>query len=204
MFHNDFFRNVRNYKINVVVKIMIISDFVIISAANLFSPIFALFITQSISLATLETVGMATAIRAAFEAIFEIPIARLMDRTKTEKDDFYITVFGNTLAVLVYLGLAFCSTVWQLYALQALLGIASAMVFPGWCKVFTRHADKDKAGVEWSFYDILIGFGRALAASLGAILALAVGFRLLFVAVALLTLLGTMMLMMIRKKIYLK
>jgi len=187
-----------------VVKIMIVSDFVIISAANLFSPIFALYVTDSIGLATIATVGIAMSIRSVFEAVFEIPLARLMDRTKTEKDDFYITVVGNTLAALVYLGLAFTTAIWQLYILQALLGIASAMVFPGWCKVFTRHADKDKAGVEWSVYDIIIGVGRALAASAGAMIAVSLGFRLLFVVVSLLTVFGTLLLLMVRKKIYLK
>ncbi len=201
MFHNDFFRSVKEYKINAVIKVLIISDFVIASSANLFSPIFAIFVLDKIGQSSFETVGIAVGIKIFFEAILEIPIARKIDKTKTEKDDFYVTVMGTSLAGLAYFAFIFVDSVSGLYVVQAVLGISSAMVFPGWFKIFTRHSNKEKAGIDWSFYDVFVGVGKALTAFWGAIIVLKLGYELLFVLIAFLTFLGALLLLSIRKKI---
>ncbi len=74
--------------INKIVKILVLSDFIIISGFGFIAPIFALFLTDKIQGGTIETVGFASAIYWLAAVLTRLPIARYIDKTKTEKDDF--------------------------------------------------------------------------------------------------------------------
>jgi len=202
MFHRKFLRAVQNYKINFVVKILIFSDFVNFFAVNLTGPIFAIFISQQIIGADLSTIGISTAIYFAVKSIFEIPIGILINKTKTERDDLYCAIAGLMIIAGMNFYYLFINQVWELYLTQAILGFAAAMAYPAWYTIFTRHIDKNKEAVEWSFYDISIGLGMAMSAVIGAWLANYFGFNFVFVLSGLITLISGLMLFAIRRKIY--
>lgn len=204
MYYRSIVRSIMNYKINLVIKILILSDFLIFVASNLLSPIFAIFILQKISGATMETVGICASIFYASKAIFEIPVGRFIDKTMSEKDDLYSALLGTVLTAGVYLSYCFLTSVWQIYLAQVVLGLCAAMAYPGWYSIFTRHIDGDKKAVEWSVYDVTMALGIAMAASLGAFIADQYGFYTLFVVISIVTTVGALLLLMIKNKIYLK
>lgn len=201
MYSRSILRSIRHYKINLIIKVLIISDFLIWSSYQLFSPIFAIFITDKIK-GDIEVVGIASAIYLIVKSIFEIPVGVYIDKTKSEVDDLFVSILGTSLTAAAYFSYVFIDSVTQLYMLQALLGLGAAIAFPGWYSIFTRHIDKGKEAFEWSLYDVFLGVGMAAAAAIGGFLAENYGFDVLFMVVGILTVSGAFFLFMVKDKVY--
>jgi MFS family permease len=199
----NIFRSIASYNINMVIKILVLSDFLIFAAYQLFTPIFAIFISEKIG-GNLEVIGISMGIYLFSKALFELPVGIFIDQSKSEKDDLYASIFGTMLVGMVYLAYVFIDSVGQLYILQALLGLGGAIAYPGWYSIFTKHIDKGKEGFEWSLYDVLLGIGMAAAATLGGFIASIYSFNTLFILVAVVTFVGALLLFLIRNKIYKK
>ncbi len=98
---------------------------------------------------------------------------------------------------LLYLIIA---TPLQLYLVQFIYGLSTAVTLLVWIAIFTRHIDKKHEGVEWGVYQTLVNLGSAEAASFGGFLAYRFGFAPLFVLVSFVSLVGSLFLMAIYKK----
>jgi MFS family permease len=177
--------------INRVIKVLMLSDFVITSAFGFVAPIFALFITDKIQGGTIETVGFAAAFYWLAAVLTRLPIARRIDKTKSEKDDFYFMIFGSVLISVVPFLFIFSTKIWHVYLIQAFYGIGYSFRLPGWFGMFTRHIDKGREGYEWSFDSLLSGIGAAIAAALGGIIAVKFGFEILFVLIGAISIIGS-------------
>lgn len=167
-------------RINHVVRVLILSDFFINSGFSVFAPIFAVFVTGQIKDGSVEVVGFAAALTQIFKVGLQIPIARYLDRNHGEHDDFYSLLAGSLLAALVPFLYFFAKEAIHIYLIQALYGVSLAMAVPPWFAIFTRHIDKMRENVEWSFESVAIGISGALAAATGGVLAERIGFRALF------------------------
>lgn len=177
--------------VNKIIKVLMLSDFIIISGFGFIAPIFALFITDKIHGGTIETVGFASAVYWIAAAVIRLPIARYVDRTKTEKDDFYFMIFGSVLISVTPFLYIVSSEIWHIYLIQILYGIGYSLRLPGWYGMFTRHIDKGSEGYEWSFDSLISGLGSGITAALGGILAVKLGFNALFVLIGILSVIGT-------------
>jgi len=195
-------RSIAYYKINFVIKILIISDFLFWSAYQFLSPFFAIYVTDHIEGGSLEVIGVSSALYFIFKSIFEVPVGIYIDKSKSEKDDLYTSILGGVAMAIIYFAFIFIDSIWQLYLLQALMGVAAAVSYPGWCSIFTRHIDKGKEGYEWSLYDIFLGLGMAGAAVVGAFITDRYGFNVLFILIAITTLFSSLLLIFIKDQIY--
>ena len=177
--------------INKIIKVLMLSDFIIITAFGFIGPIFAIFITDKIKGGTIETVGFASAIYWVAAVLTRLPIARYIDKTKSEKDDFYFMIFGSLLiAVVPFLFIA-STKIWHIYLIQMLYGLGYSLRLPGWYGMFTRHIDKGREGYEWSFDSLISGVGSGAAAAFGGIMAFRLGFEVLFILVGAISILGS-------------
>lgn len=177
--------------INRIIKVLILSDFVIVSAFGFVAPIFALFITDKIQGGTIETVGFATAFYWLAAVLTRLPIARRIDKTPSEKDDFYFMILGSILISVVPFLFIFSTKIWHIYLIQAFYGIGYSFRVPGWFGMFTRHIDKGQEGYEWSFDSLISGIGAAITAALGGIIAVKFGFEILFVLISAISIIGS-------------
>jgi MFS family permease len=195
---------IKNYEINPVIKILIVSDFLIWSSNQLFAPIFAIFVTNNLYNGNIEVVGFSAGIYLFIKSIFEIPIGMFVDKKKGEFDDLTLAFLGTFFTGIIIFLFSYIKTVNQLYILQGLLGLSAAIAYPGWYSIFTRHIDKNKEAFEWSLYDVLLAMGMALASALGGMLAQRFGFSVIFIISAVSTILGAFLLLLIRKKLFKK
>ncbi len=177
--------------INKIVKVLMLSDFIIVSGFGFVAPIFALFITDKIHGGTIETVGFASAVYWIAAAVIRLPIARYIDKTKTEKDDFYFMIFGSVLISAVPFLYIISSEIWHIYVIQMIYGLGYSLRLPGWYGMFTRHIDKGAEGYEWSFDSLVSGIGSGVTAALGGILAVKFGFNALFILIGVISIIGT-------------
>jgi len=180
--------------INPVIRFLIVSDTVLIGAAGLLGPIFALFIEDFVVGGDEAVAGMAAGIYLFSRSILQIPIAHIIDKIRGEKDDFWLMfIFTLLIAIIPLLYLA-VKTPGQLYLVQFILGFFTAFTFPAYMAIFTRHIDKNKEGTEWGLYFTLTDVAGATFAMIGGYVAISVGFPTLIMAVVGLSILGALLL----------
>jgi len=177
-----------------VIRHLVMSDFVLNFAFGLLSPIFAVFILKNIQGGDLKVIGLATTFYWIARTATTVPLSRFMDRTNGERDEFYFIVGGSFIMSSVPLFYLFASLPWHIYLIELLLGLANSMAVPAWRILFTDHIDRGRTGFEWSLEDIAIGISVAVSAYLGSVLAEAFGFRIVFIFLAILGYLATMIL----------
>lgn len=163
--------------INRVIRYLIAYDFVLNFAFGLLSPIFAVYVLNTVAGSTLKVIGTATACYWLARILSTVPLSRFMDRTDGERDEFYFVIFGTFAIATVPIMLIFAREAWHVYLIQFIFGLSNSMAVPGWRILFTDHIDRGKTGYEWSLEDIGVGIAVGSSAYLGSLLADTFGFK---------------------------
>lgn len=171
------------FKINRVIKHLILADLTFWSGWGLLSPIFAVFVVQNIENSSLSVVGMASAIYWILKSFLRVPIGFFLDSRKGEEDDFWFLFFGFILSSLVPFGYLMAKYPYHIYLLQSLQAIGMAMALSGWTAIFTRHIDEGKEATEWGIDATLVGLGIGISGLLGSMVAQIFGFKTVFILV---------------------
>lgn len=185
--------------INPIIRFLTISDFLILSGWGLVSPIFAIFVVDSIKGGDVKVVGVATAVYLLTKSLAQIPAGAFIDKIKGERDDYISLLIGSFLFSAVPLLYLIVDTPMELYAVQFFYGLAAAIAFPSWYAIFTRHIDKNREGIEWGVYTTLTDLGGSGAAILGGLMAASFGFMSLFIIVSAISFIGSAFLFMVAK-----
>jgi len=191
--------DIKNIKINRIIKYLILSDLIFWSGWGLISPIFAVFVVEKIQGGTVAVVGLASAIYWILKSILRIPIGLFLDSRSGEEDDFWFLFFGLIISSLVPFGYLMVSYPWHIYLLQVLFAIGMAMALSGSSAIFTRHIDRGKEATEWGVDATLVGLGIGIAGALGGLIAASFGFGALFVLVGILGITAAVVLLSILK-----
>lgn len=185
-------------QINKVVKTLVASDFIINSAFGLSAPVFAIFLVNSIQGGNAQVAGFATAAYWIVKSALQLPIAKFLDETDGEKDDFWALIFGQMTGGISLALYVFATLPWHVYAIESLLGVSMAFSVPAWYGIFTRHIDKDKTSFEWSLESVFsVGIATAGASALGGYIADNLGFNALFIGSSILAFLGALSLIFV-------
>lgn len=185
-------------KLNQVILLIILAEFIFVTATTLVSPIFALFITEDIGAAA-RVVGFAVAVYWIVKSILQLPVARYIDRNHGEIDDYYSMIGGLLLTTIGVFLFYVATREWHIYAIQFLIAVGDSFVVPPFYAIFTRHIDKDQEGFEWSLRSSFsLGAGSAIGGALSGILGSAIGFRSLFLINGILMLVGWTVLLFLR------
>lgn len=184
--------------INPVIRYLIITDTIIFGAAGLLGPLFALFIEDYIVGGGAAVAGIAAGVYLLSKSLIQIPAAQLIDKIRGERDDFWLMFICNVVIALLPLSFLFISTPIELYVVQFLFGIATAFTFPSFLAIFTRHVDKNKEGTEWGIYYTCADLTSGGAAIIGGLLVATYGFYALIIASVIISVLGSMVLLLIR------
>lgn len=190
-------------EVNKIVLTLVTLDFFLNSAFGTIAPFFAIFITGNIAGGSATVAGFATAVYWIIKSLVQLPVARWLDKTDGEIDDFW-AMFGGYLGVsIVPMLYFFASESWHIYVAQAFFGFCMAWAVPAWFSIFTRHLDKFRISFEWSLYSVFsVGMATALAGVIGGILVDEFGFKAIFI-IASLIILGTALgLLAIKNEIY--
>lgn len=186
-------------EINPVIRFLTISDFLLVGGWGLVTPIFAIFIVDSVKGGNVEVVGVATAVYLITKSLSQIPMGFFIDKFRGERDDYLFMIIGSFLFSAVPLFYLIINTPMELYLVQFFYGIAAAATYPSWYAIFTRHMDRNKEGVEWGIYNTLVDLGAAGAAAIGGLMASSFGFIYLFVIVSAISFVGSSFLLMVKK-----
>jgi len=183
------------FGINKAIQILLHFLFIANASASLWAPIIGVFIVQSIAGGTLATAGFAIAVYSVAKSVVQIPLARVIDRQKGEKDDFYVMMAGAVLGTVFIFGLLFVEQSWQLYLLEVISGAADACLMAAYYGIFSRHVDKGSEGYEWSLYSVWgLTISTAVGGAIGGVMADTYGFANTFVVSGIVYAVGTALL----------
>ena len=186
-------------ELNKIIKYLIYSDLVFYTGWGIISPIFAIFILQSISGGNAFVVGIAAAVHLIVRSLLRIPFGIKAD--KSQKVSYKFMLWGLLIAALVPLGYIISKNAWHIYIFQAVLGASLAMSTAGWTCIFSRHMDRGKESTEWGVDAVAVGLGPGIAAAAGGIAVTYFPFNSVFIIVTLMGLIGVLLLLFVKKDI---
>ncbi|MCU0652920.1 MAG: MFS transporter [Candidatus Pacebacteria bacterium] len=179
------------FRINKIIKFLLLSDLVFWSGWGLISPIFAVFVVDRIQGGNEFIAGAAAAIYSGLLALLRVPMGLYLDGRSSQKADFAFTAAGLLIASFVSFGFIFATLPWHIYLLQGLHAVGLAMNFSGFSGLFTRNIDKGRESTEQGIDSTVVNIGAAAAALIGGWLVVSFGYGMVFVLVGSLGLLGT-------------
>jgi len=188
-----------NLKLNKVIKYLIYSDLVFYTGWGLVSPIFAIFILNYIAGGNALAVGVAAAINLIVRSSLRVPFGIYADGSQRKSYNFMF--WGLLISALVPLGYLISKSSWHIYILQGILGAALAMSTAGWTGIFAKYMDRGKESTEWGIDAVAVGIGPGIAGAIGGLAVTWFSFNLVFIAVTIFGLIGTMLLLFVRKDI---
>lgn len=191
-------------RINPLIRFLIVSDMLIVGALGMFSPLYALFIENRIQGADELVIGVSISIYLVSRSILQIPLATLIDRIKGENDDYFFLVFFSILVGFIHLGFLRITQIEHLFLIQFMLGVFTAITYPSYMALFTRHIDKNMEGTEWGVYYTFVDLSSAVLAAIGGYIASEFGFNNLIILVSAICILGGILLIPIKPYIYSK
>lgn len=187
-----------NLQFNSIIKILIVSDFIVWSAGNMLPIVFPIFVIEKVQNADLQAAGFSSLIYLITSAIFTVPVGVVLDKIKGHVDEVYVLFATTTLRGILLFSFSLIKTKTALFGIQFMLGICRAGIYPSWRVLFSKYADSDKEGLQWSFYDSVLTVGMGLSSYLGSFIVEESGFVFLFQLVGALTVLGGLMTMLLK------
>lgn len=171
---------------NKTLKLLILSDIFIWSGLGLISPILAIFINKDIVGGSLKAIGIASAIYLITHSLLQL----LFSHVFNPKDRLWMLKLGTFFIILTPIGFMLSTNVWHIYLTQLIHGIGAGFAFPSWYSLFACNIEKGKQGFQWSVYSSSVNIGMAITAYLGAVIAQAYNFRLVFLFTGAMALIG--------------
>ncbi|MDD5177784.1 MAG: MFS transporter [Candidatus Nanoarchaeia archaeon] len=182
---------------NRTLKLLMISDIVLLTGLGLISPILAIFIKENLIGGTIAAAGIAGTIYLISKSIVQLPFAKYIDSHDHKVKFLILGTFIIALTPFLYI---FSTHIYQIYLAQFLYGIGAGLAYPCWLSLYSTNLDKKHEGFEWSVYSTSVGIGVAIAAAIGATMAQFIGFRITFIITGIFALAGAAILIGLEKK----
>lgn len=170
----------KKQRINVIIRTLIVGDMFLWMSQGIIAPIFAIFLNNEIVGGSIATAGIASTIYLVTKALVQIPVSRITDKEKGNRLETLTMLGGYGFFILVPILFLLSTHIWHIYLIEILFGFAAALAYPGWVAIFTKFADKNREGFEWSLYSTGASLSMALAATAGGLIGELYGFQVLF------------------------
>lgn len=172
---------------NKMIKLLLISDILVLTGFGFVSPILAIFISDRLADGSIFAVGMATAIYWILKSILQLPIGKYVD---SHDNKLVVLIVGSVIYPIVPILYMFATKVIHIYIAQAVYAVGAALAVPTWLGLWSTHLDRKHESFEWAIYSTTIGIGVGITGFVGAALAESIGFDLTFILVAILSFFG--------------
>lgn len=183
---------------NKTLKLLITADIFLFTGMGFIVPILSIYINDDLIGGSLLAAGIASTLYMLSKAMLQIPISKLVDKYDHRR---LFVLSGYVLIALTPFMYIIMKNIYQLYIIQILYGIGSAVAFPAWWSLFSTHVEKHHEGYDWSVYSSLVMVGTAISASIGAGMAQYLGFKFTFLLVGIFAVISIIILMGLDKEV---
>ncbi len=168
-------KNPHPSRANVALRILLVTDGLVVFSASMLGPIYALFV-RDIGGDILDT-GLAAGVFTATAGIVVFLSGRLSDRVKESE---LVVAFGYAIMGTGFFSYTIVQSVAQLLAVQALIGFGQALCSPSFDALYSKHVEPGKSGSQWGAWESMNYFAAAFGALAGSMVASLFGFSALF------------------------
>lgn len=186
----------RHKFLNRALRILLITNSLILVAGAMLGPIVALFVEQ-IGGDILDA-GYAGAAFALAAGITVVISGKYSDRVKHTE---HIVVIGYLLVAIGYTLYVFVNSIWLLLLVQLIIGFGEAIYAPAFDSLYSKHLTSHKEGTQWGIWESMNYFSIAGGALIGGIIAHYLGFNVLFLVMAVLSLLSALYIYFLPKNV---
>lgn len=158
------------------IKILLVASMIASFGAGLFGPLYAIFV-EKIGGDILNASG-AWAIYTFVTGALTILIGKMEDHKLNKR----MMIFAGYLTFAIgSIGYFFVGNIIDLFVIQVIMGIGTAIIEPAWDGLFSIFLDKGRESFEWSLWSGGINIAIAMAAMAGGFVATLYGFKPLFI-----------------------
>lgn len=162
-----------------ILRVLYVSSWLSWFAASLFGPIYAIFV-QQIGGDVLDA-GIAYAIFSIVMGIFTLLMGKLEEKTFDRRKSL---VWGYAILMGATIGYVSVQSPYQLFIVQACMGIGAAINYTAWDALFSHAVEKGKESVEWGTQEGGMQIVAGVAAIAGSFVVATFGFDVLFLGMA--------------------
>lgn len=166
--------------LNRPLRILLINDTMVLIASAMIVPIYAVYVDKIGG--DLLDAGLAAGIFAIVAGCAVLVTGRISDRSKRKGR---ILASGYLLSGVGFLLYIFVDNIWQLLAVQALVGLSQAIIAPVFDALYTDHiGSKKRTSSRWSLWEAGYYFAIAIGSAGGALIVKLTSFNVLFMLMA--------------------
>ncbi len=158
-------------KLNPVIRFLTLSDMMIWGGYDMLLALLAIFLQQRLLVEnSFEVIAFGMALYWIGRSLFQIPIARFLDKHKGYIDETVAVGISSIIISISIFAYLWVDQPYELYLVQLLYGTGVAINLPAWRKTFAKYLDKGKEGTEYSVYDVLTNLTVAFSTAMGGII----------------------------------
>ncbi len=170
-------KGLKKGKQNMALRILLITDGLVVFSAAMLGPIYALFV-QDIGGDILDT-GLAAGVFTATAGIVVFLSGRFSDRIRESE---LIVAAGYAIMGIGFFSYTWVDTVVHLLIVQVIIGFGQALCSPSFDALYSKHLDPERSGSQWGAWESMNYFAVAFGALAGSAVVSLFGFQALFVA----------------------
>jgi len=164
---------------NKALRILIITNAMVLVAAAMLGPIYALFVKEiGGNLLDASITGGVFALAAGLTTLLA---GKYADKIK---HDERIVAFGYATMGIGFFLFSFVDTMLLLLIVQVIIGFGEAVYSPAFDALYAKHVAKTKAGSEWGAWEAINYFTLFAGAIIGGFVATHLGFNVIFFGMA--------------------
>ncbi|MFC1663463.1 MFS transporter [Patescibacteria group bacterium] len=191
-----FYRLFHHRKIDAALKILLITNAMVLLAGFMLGPIYALFVTD-IGGDILDA-GWAWAIYAMAAGVTVYILSKVENKHK-HKEKFLVA--GYLIMATGFFGYIFVHSIFTLFLVQIIIGLGEAMYIPVYDGLYSKHLSRGNKTYEWGIWESMNYIVTGVGAIIGATIAKVSGFESLFIFMGCLSLLAAVFIMLTPRKI---
>lgn len=176
-------------------KLFLAANSFFVFAIGMLGPIYAIYV-QEIGGDILDA-GTAWAIFMITSGVGILFMGKVQDKIKKDKA---VMVTGYALWSIGILGYFFVSSVAQLFLLQVVIGISSVILTPAVDSFYTKYLERGKFASQWAAWEATWHIVTGMAALAGAFLVKMFSFKILFLVMFLISLMGLVISTQLKEK----
>lgn len=158
-------------KLNKVIIFLTLSDVFAWGTYTIISALTGLYLADKLGENTIQFVGIGTSIYFLTRAITQIPLGRITDKYKNDKDEILILFVGTILMGTPFIFYPYIQLPYHYFLLQFVFGLGVALNVTTWRKLFALNIDGGREGRQYAMYETIISACTAIFGVIGGVIA---------------------------------
>lgn len=178
-------RKKKKYAINLLLKVLLVTNALVILAGAALGPILALYVEDLGG--DLLAASSAAGVYAIFAGLTIYVVSKWEDRVNHQER---LVIIGYLIMAAAFIGYIFVNNPLELFIIQMFIGLGEAVYLPAYDALYSKHLDENQEASEWGIWESMAYIVSAAGAMGGGLVVTYYGFPTLFILMSFVTILS--------------